>query len=76
MLEDRAGLGSEALVKAAKSLVAAANNDPDFAGSFTLFNAGSPSVYADIDRESKRRKLGLLRPMFSPRCKSTWARST
>src|SRR5579859_1378528 len=58
MLEDRAGLGSEALVKAAKSLVAAANNDPDFAGTFTLFNAGSPSVYADIDRV-KAEKVGL-----------------
>jgi multidrug efflux pump subunit AcrB len=50
MLEDRAGLGPEALVKAANTLVAAANKDPDFAGVFTLFNAGSPSVYADIDR--------------------------
>src|SRR5262249_39436352 len=49
MLEDRAGLGSEALVKGADALVAAANNDPTFAGVFTLFNAGSPSVYADID---------------------------
>jgi hydrophobe/amphiphile efflux-1 (HAE1) family protein len=58
MLEDRAGLGSEALVKAAKTLVAAANKDPHFAGVFTLFNAGSPSVYADIDRV-KAEKMGL-----------------
>ncbi|GAB7533855.1 multidrug efflux RND transporter permease subunit [Burkholderia sp. 3C] len=58
MLEDRGGLGSEALVKAAKDLVAAANKDPDFAGAFTLFNAGSPSVYADIDRV-KAQKVGL-----------------
>jgi hydrophobe/amphiphile efflux-1 (HAE1) family protein len=58
MLEDRAGLGSDALVKAAKSLVAAANKDPNFAGTFTLFNAGSPSVYADIDR-IKAEKVGL-----------------
>ena len=58
MLEDRAGLGSDALVKAAKTLVAAANRDPDFAGVFTLFNAGSPSIYADIDRV-KTEKLGL-----------------
>jgi HAE1 family hydrophobic/amphiphilic exporter-1 len=28
------------------------------AGVFTLFNAGSPSVYADIDRE-KAEKVGL-----------------
>jgi len=50
MLEDRAGLGSEAVVRAANDLVAAANKDPHFAGVFTLFNTGSPSVYTDIDR--------------------------
>ncbi len=58
MLEDRAGLGPQALVQAAKALVAAANKDPDFAGVFTLFNAGSPSIYADIDRV-KAEKVGL-----------------
>jgi hydrophobe/amphiphile efflux-1 (HAE1) family protein len=58
MLEDRAGLGPEALVQAAHSLVAAANKDPHFAGTFTLFNAGSPSLYADIDRV-KAEKVGL-----------------
>jgi hydrophobe/amphiphile efflux-1 (HAE1) family protein len=58
MLEDRAGLGPQALEQAANSLVAAANKDPHFAGTFTLFNAGSPSVYADIDRV-KAEKVGL-----------------
>ena len=58
MLEDRAGLGPQALVGAAKALVAAANKDPDFAGVFTLFNAASPSTFADIDRE-KAEKLNL-----------------
>src|SRR5262249_47664230 len=58
MLEDRAGLGSEALFKAARALVAAANEDATFASVFTLFNAGSPSVYADIDR-LKAEKVGL-----------------
>jgi hydrophobe/amphiphile efflux-1 (HAE1) family protein len=58
MLEDRDGLGPEALVQAAKTLVSAANKDPDFAGVFTLFNAGSPSIYADIDRV-KTEKVGL-----------------
>ena len=58
MLEDRAGLGSEALVNAAKTLVAAANKDPAFGGVFTLFNNGSPSVYADIDRV-KCKQLGV-----------------
>jgi multidrug efflux pump subunit AcrB len=39
-------------------LVAAANKDPAFAGVFTLYNAGSPSLYADIDR-LKAEKVGL-----------------
>ncbi|HZC97417.1 MAG TPA: efflux RND transporter permease subunit, partial [Bradyrhizobium sp.] len=58
MLEDRGGLGSQALVRAANALVDAANKDPDFAGAFTLFNAGSPSLYTDIDRV-KAEKVGL-----------------
>ena len=58
MLEDRAGLGTQALVNAANALVAAANKDPSFAGMFTLLNAGSPSVYADIDR-LMAEKVGL-----------------
>jgi hydrophobe/amphiphile efflux-1 (HAE1) family protein len=58
MLEDRAGLGSTALSKATNDLIAAASKDPSLAGMFTLFNAGSPSVYVDIDRV-KAEKLGL-----------------
>ncbi len=58
MLEDRTGLGPKALEAAAQSLVGAANRDPDFAGVFTLFNTGSPSVFADIDR-LKAEKVGL-----------------
>jgi hydrophobe/amphiphile efflux-1 (HAE1) family protein len=58
MLQDRAGLGSQTLVDAARSLVAAASQDPAFAGVFTLLNTGSPSVYADIDRV-KAEKVGV-----------------
>jgi hydrophobe/amphiphile efflux-1 (HAE1) family protein len=58
MLEDRGGLGAQALAKAANALVAEANKDSTFAGSFTLYNAGAPSVYADIDR-LKAEKVGL-----------------
>ncbi|MBE7210567.1 MAG: efflux RND transporter permease subunit [Gluconacetobacter diazotrophicus] len=58
MLQDQVGLGSEALAKAAQTLVGAANKDPDFAGVFTLFNTRTPSVWADIDRE-KAEKVGL-----------------
>jgi hydrophobe/amphiphile efflux-1 (HAE1) family protein len=58
MVQDRAGLGSEALSRAAQALVAAANRDPHFAGVFTLFSTRSPAIYADIDRE-KAEKVGL-----------------
>ncbi|WP_233839092.1 efflux RND transporter permease subunit [Paraburkholderia sp. ZP32-5] len=60
MLEDRGGLGPQALAQAANALVAAANKDKDktFGGVFTLYNAGSPSVYADVDR-LKAEKVGL-----------------
>jgi hydrophobe/amphiphile efflux-1 (HAE1) family protein len=58
MLQDRAGLGSDALARAAQALVGAANKDPSFAGVFTLFGTRAPSVYADIDRE-KAEKVGL-----------------
>jgi hydrophobe/amphiphile efflux-1 (HAE1) family protein len=58
MLQDRAGLGSDALARAAQALVGAANKDPSFAGVFTLFNTGAPSIYADIDRE-RAEKVGL-----------------
>jgi multidrug efflux pump len=58
MLEDRGSVGPRAMEQAAQALVGAANRDPDFAGVFTLFNTGSPSVYADIDRE-KAQKVGL-----------------
>ncbi|WP_070106156.1 efflux RND transporter permease subunit [Burkholderia plantarii] len=58
MLEDRAGLGPQTLAKAANALVAAANQDKTFGGVFTLYNAGAPSVFADVDR-LKAEKLGL-----------------
>ncbi|TDY21995.1 hydrophobe/amphiphile efflux-1 (HAE1) family protein [Paraburkholderia sp. BL6665CI2N2] len=58
MLEDRAGLGPQALANAANTLVAAANKDKAFGGVFTLYNAGAPSVYTDIDR-LKAEKVGL-----------------
>jgi HAE1 family hydrophobic/amphiphilic exporter-1 len=58
MLQDRAGLGSDALARAAQTLVAAANKEPSFAGVFTLFGTRAPSIYTDIDRE-KAEKVGL-----------------
>ncbi|MEA2768674.1 MAG: hypothetical protein QOD93_1636, partial [Acetobacteraceae bacterium] len=58
MVEDRNNAGPQALADATNTLVTAANKDPTFGGVFTLYNAGSPSIYADIDRE-KAEKLQL-----------------
>jgi len=58
MVEDRGGLGPDALAKATNALVAEANKDKSLAGAFTLFNAGTPSIYADIDR-LKAEKVGV-----------------
>ncbi len=58
MLEDRGGVGARALAAAANALVGEANKDGAFAGVFTLYNAGAPSLFADIDRV-KAEKLGL-----------------
>ncbi|OZI18861.1 hydrophobe/amphiphile efflux-1 family RND transporter [Bordetella genomosp. 9] len=58
MIEDRAGLGPQALVEASRKLVAAANQDPALSRVFTLYNAGSPSIFANVDRV-KTEKVGL-----------------
>jgi HAE1 family hydrophobic/amphiphilic exporter-1 len=58
MLQDRQGVGPEALEAAAQELAAAANMTPGLTGVFTPFNTHTPSVYADIDRE-RAQKLGV-----------------
>jgi hydrophobe/amphiphile efflux-1 (HAE1) family protein len=58
MVEDRGDHTPLELANATGILVAAANKDPDFRGVFTLYNAGAPSLYTDIDRE-KAEKVGL-----------------
>ena len=50
MVQDRRGRGLEALAAASQELVAAANQTPGLAGVFSLFNTGTPKVFADIDR--------------------------
>jgi hydrophobe/amphiphile efflux-1 (HAE1) family protein len=58
MVEDRGDHTPQQLAAATNALIAAANKDSAFGGVFTLYNAGSPSLYADIDRE-KAEKVGL-----------------
>lgn len=57
-LEDRGGLGTEALAKATNALVAAANKTPGLIGVYTTFSAGTPQIKVDIDRE-RAEMLGV-----------------
>ncbi|HSA83052.1 MAG TPA: efflux RND transporter permease subunit, partial [Geminicoccaceae bacterium] len=50
MVQDRRGRGLEALETASQELVAAANQTPGLVRVFSLFNTGTPKIYADIDR--------------------------
>ncbi len=57
-LEDRAGLGYEALDRATKAFLAAAAKAPELTGIFSSFQLNVPQLYADIDR-TKARQLGV-----------------
>ena len=58
MLEDQRDLGPRALEAAAQDLVGAASQVPGMAQLFTPFSTGTPSIYAEIDRE-RAEKLGI-----------------
>ncbi len=49
-VQDRRGRGIDALEAASNELIQAANQDPNLARVFTLFNTATPKIYADIDR--------------------------
>jgi hydrophobe/amphiphile efflux-1 (HAE1) family protein len=50
MVQDRRGRGLEVLEATSQELVAAANQTPGLVRAFSLFNTGTPKVFADIDR--------------------------
>ena len=56
MLQDREGRGYDALNQQAGALIAKANAQPGLHQVYTLFDVGTPRVYADVDR----RKADLL----------------
>lgn len=58
MVQDRANLGTEALLEATNALAMAANQDPMLQNVFTFFNNQSPQLYLDINRV-KAEKLGI-----------------
>jgi multidrug efflux pump len=61
-IEDRAGLGYEALNDATKAFIAKAQAAPQLAGLFSSYQVNVPQLYADIDR-TRARQLSV--PMTS-----------
>ena len=57
-IEDRVGLGYEALNDAVKAFMAKAATTPEIARPFSGFQINVPQLYADIDR-TKARQLGV-----------------
>jgi multidrug efflux pump len=57
-IEDRAGLGYQALNEATQAFVAKAYQTPELAGIFSSFQVNVPQIYADINR-TKARQLGV-----------------
>jgi multidrug efflux pump len=60
-IEDRAGLGYEALSEATKAFVAKASAQKELVGLFTSYQINVPQLYADIDR-TKARQLSVPVP--------------
>jgi multidrug efflux pump len=58
MVEDRAGLGPQALQAAAAAMMGRANQTPGLTQVFTLFETSTPQLYLDIDR-AKAQLLGI-----------------
>jgi HAE1 family hydrophobic/amphiphilic exporter-1 len=58
IVEDRENAGPAALDNATHALMVAANSVPGLVGVFTMFNARSPDIYVNIDRQ-KAEKLGV-----------------
>ena len=58
MVQDRSGKGYQALEQATFGMMMAANQTEGLTSVFTLFNTGTPRVFADIDRD-KAQLLGV-----------------
>ncbi|MDB5450030.1 MAG: transporter, hydrophobe/amphiphile efflux family, partial [Phenylobacterium sp.] len=63
-VEDRAGLGPEALYKQTRALLAAGGKDPALAGLFSGYQLNVPQVSADVDREKARAEGMSLTDLF------------
>jgi multidrug efflux pump len=63
-LEDRAGLGQEALYKAAQDLSAKANQTGKFSGVYTSYQINVPQLFADVDRDRVKQQGVELSDLF------------
>ncbi|MBV8036273.1 efflux RND transporter permease subunit [Roseateles sp.] len=57
-LEDRGGVGYEAMDQAVKAFMAKAGQAPELAGLFSSYQVNVPQLFADLDR-TKARQLGV-----------------
>ncbi|AJD42303.1 AcrB/AcrD/AcrF family efflux system transporter protein [Rhizobium gallicum bv. gallicum R602sp] len=57
-LEDRAGLGYQALDEANKAMIAKAHQAPELTGIFSAYQINVPQLFADLDR-AKAEQLGV-----------------
>ncbi|MGZ3280098.1 MAG: efflux RND transporter permease subunit [Caulobacteraceae bacterium] len=63
-IEDRAGLGPQALNAAIQQIEADAAKDPRLAGVFSGYQIGVPKIRADVDREKARAQGVSLTDLF------------
>ncbi|MBC8011481.1 MAG: multidrug efflux RND transporter permease subunit [Burkholderiales bacterium] len=62
-VQDRGGLGSDALFAATQELIAKASQRPELAGLFTSYTVNVPQLFADVDRAKAKAQgvdLGAL----------------
>ncbi|TSA34775.1 MAG: multidrug efflux RND transporter permease subunit [Verrucomicrobiaceae bacterium] len=65
MVQDRGGMGYNALEEATQSLVDTASKDKNLAGVFTSFSSGTPQLFVDIDRVKAKTLNVPLSNIFS-----------
>jgi hydrophobe/amphiphile efflux-1 (HAE1) family protein len=63
-LEDRAGLGEEALYRATQALIGKAYQTPQLAGLFSSFQINVPQLDAEVDREKVKQEGISLTDLF------------
>jgi multidrug efflux pump len=63
-IEDRAGLGPEAVFAATQAIAGAAAKEPSLAGVYSGYQIGVPKIRADIDREKARAQGVNLTDLF------------